>query len=431
MANGIEDRGGLGTASVRPALDPWAAAVAAFLDDLLDRRRDLHDGQPDHDTDDPGPRARLRRGVPVELADLPLAAERALARVSRPTHEAGVAYPSIAKALHDVVIVEVLADRLAARSSADVDLDTVAGLIAATIAYLSDLATTRYEGSPVTHGLVIAADDRGHDPASPPIRYPGRLPTRKRTPLLFDGTDSVLVVLPSGDVLGGFTQGTVPPEPDAGRRVQLFADLAGLDGTLTAATSAAFRGIGFYLRSDRSLWVFENGTPLFIHRTGRWRSIAMQTFVESLSYWGDIDGSIAERVARAALRLSIQGQGGLLAVADDPPAVRRQLEPDDDRVDAHHRHRADDELGRLIPSDGPPSSNLIARLARIDGATILDRSGQLLAYGAIVHSSPSGGQGARTAAARSLSHGARFALSVSQDGPITVFAKGEPVLDLL
>jgi DNA integrity scanning protein DisA with diadenylate cyclase activity len=68
-------------------------------------------------------------------------------------------------------------------------------------------------------------------------------------------------------------------------------------------------------------------------------------------------------------------------------------------------------------------------LARVDGATIVDRNGRLLAFGAIVHSFESGSEGARTAAARALSTRVSVAIAVSQDGPITVFVDGRRTLE--
>ena len=73
----------------------------------------------------------------------------------------------------------------------------------------------------------------------------------------------------------------------------------------------------------------------------------------------------------------------------------------------------------------------LARLAALDGATIVDRDGNLLAYGAIVASSDSQHEGARTAAAKTLSHTADVAIVVSQDGDITVFRAGTAAVTLL
>jgi DNA integrity scanning protein DisA with diadenylate cyclase activity len=71
------------------------------------------------------------------------------------------------------------------------------------------------------------------------------------------------------------------------------------------------------------------------------------------------------------------------------------------------------------------------RLAELDGATVLDRDGNLVAYGAIVTTSDSEHEGARTAAARTLSDHALVVLKVSVDGDITVFRQGRAVTTLL
>ncbi|MDQ1565690.1 MAG: hypothetical protein QOF96_570, partial [Actinomycetota bacterium] len=76
-------------------------------------------------------------------------------------------------------------------------------------------------------------------------------------------------------------------------------------------------------------------------------------------------------------------------------------------------------------------AQILARLAALDGATILSRDGRLLAYGAIVASSDSQHEGARTAAATTLSQSAEIVLKVSADGDITVLRAGEVVTTLL
>jgi hypothetical protein len=442
--------------------DPWGEAVADFLADLLDNVevRVITDEASDHTTgpDDripavpvEGADGRARQfgligaprlgevgsivgGVPAELADLPDAALRALARVTRSTAETNVLYPSLARALHDAVIAEVLADRLVQRIGPGASLDPTVQLLANTLDYFGQLAATRYEGQPVTHGVVIATDHRGLRVVDPPVEYPGILPTRKRTPLLFDGTESVLVITASGHVLSSFERDAIPGE-DSGIPIGFFDELPGLDGALTAAASASFRGVGAYLRPDQSIWIFDDGAPLFIRRTSQWKSIALEAFASALALWGRTTArEIAERVARAALRLSIRGQGAVLAIAPDSSSIAEVVEPSREHRPAgpaSFDQEVDDELARLVARSDLRSSGGMARLARIDGATIVDPGGELLAYGAIVHSFESGGEGARTAAARALSMRTNLAVAVSQDGPVTVFVDGEIALEIL
>jgi hypothetical protein len=368
-----------------------------------------------------------------ELGDLPAAALRALDRLARPASPEGPVHPSFARALHDAIIAEVLADRLWRRSEPGEVTAPPATLMADILDYASELAATQHEGQAVAHGVVVATNHQGLAPLSPPVDYPGRLPTRKRTPLLFDGSEAALVVTASGHVLRGVGfEGSVGAEPAS---IERQREVMGLDGTLTAAASASFEGVGVLVRPDRTVWVFDNGEPLFIRRTTRWKAVALASFTRRLAEVGQTASlEVADRLARASVRSSIQGYGALLAIAPDPAAIRDLLARKDGGSPGKSADRpgsVDDDLHRVIASSGPPTATTIARLARLDGATVIDPTGALLAYGAIVPTDVGHGEGARTAAARTLSRGATVAISVSQDGLITVFHDGESIFTVL
>jgi hypothetical protein len=307
--------------------------------------------------------------------------------------------------------------------------------VADTLAYFSVLAGTSLEGQPVRHGVVIAGDRRGLDALAPAITYPGQLPARKRTPLLFDGAESVLVISSAGLVLRSIDrESLVTSAADRPRPLEAYDAFPGLDGALTAAASDLFDGIGVHLRPDRSTWIFDRGQPLFVRRTDRWKSIAMESFARSVSALGPVGPALAERFVRAALRLSVEGHGGLLAVAPDADSVAAVIEPKDrlaTQSAGPSEPTVDDDLRRLIWSSTVPTVEDLVRLGRIDGATVTDPMGRVVAFGAIVRSSGSRAEGARTAAARSLSMAMSFAICISQDGPVTVFHRGQTVLEVL
>jgi DNA integrity scanning protein DisA with diadenylate cyclase activity len=106
-----------------------------------------------------------------------------------------------------------------------------------------------------------------------------------------------------------------------------------------------------------------------------------------------------------------------------------------DRYDLRHRvdrrpMRPETRLHHLIDAEDLDEETL-SRLAGLDGATIVDRDARLLAYGAIVASFDCQSEGARTAAAATLSEAADAVLMVSQDGDITVFHRGAIAAALL
>lgn len=441
--------------------DPLGEAVAAFLEDLLDnvsvdvttgngRALDGDEVLPDEPmrgADGRTRQFRLRNSVglgsgrvatsnrfPDELADLPAAALRALERMTRSASAEDQVHPSLSRALHDVVVAEVLADRLAGRLDAEADVDDVAMVVARTLEYTMELATTSLEGKPATHGVVLCADRRRLVPVQPRVGYPGRLPTRKGTPLLFDGSESVLAVTATGDVLGDFSRHSLPDAMPGAPSLAFFDEFPGMNGGLTAAAAAVFRGVGVLLRADRSIWVFDEGTPLFVRRTSRWKSIAAASLARSLAAFGDITTEVAAVLIGAVLRSSTQGTGAIFAVASDASTLADVIPAKDlvgTGVGGQSGSTVDDDVRAVLAGSDLTTSSALARLARLDGATIIDPAGSVLAYGAIVRSADSRGEGARTAAARALSLRTRLAISVSQDGPVSVFHHGQPVLDFL
>jgi hypothetical protein len=330
-----------------------------------------------------------------------------------------------------MTVAEVLAERLVGRLGEALTLQRVVDVVSAVLDYLLDLSTTKHEGEPVTHGVVIATDAHGGEPTSPTIRYPGLLRSRERTPLLFDGTYRTLVVACDGRVLRGVTRSTLPAGSPSPRSADIFDEVTGPEGSLTAATSAVFDGVGVYLRPDQTIWVFDAGVPLFLRRTNRWKPIAIAAFAAAIAELGRAPQDVADRIARTALRSSLRGSGALLAIATGPDDLVGQV-PDKDVYRRHSNHHGGvDDLHRLIGPNDVAAPGALAQLAQLDGATIIDTTGALLTFGAIVRSKDSQVEGARTAAARILSHHVNVAISVSQDGPITVFSRGNPVLRLL
>jgi len=443
---------------VEPPADPWGLAVADFLTDLLDdvvvevrTDRAHRRSRSGHATEHRGADGRRREfsfvttssrvetpllpaGFPDELNDLPDAAFRALDRAVSPDLGALARSPSMARAIHEVIVAEVLADRLSGRDGSTAPPE-ITQLVADTLSYFSVLAGTSLEGQPVKHGVVVAGDRQGLEAPAPVISYPGQLPARKRTPLLFDGAESVLVISTAGLVLRSLDRESLAHlAAERARSLESYDGFPGLDGALTAAASDLFDGIGIHLRPDRSTWIFDRGEPLFVRRTDRWKSIAVQSFARSVAALGPTSPVLAERFVRAALRLSVEGHGGLLAVAPDVRSVATVIEPKDrlpiEGADLSEP-TADDDLRRLIWSATVPTVEDLVRLGRIDGATVTDTNGQVMAFGAIVRSFGSRAEGARAAAARSLSKAMSFAICVSQDGPITVFHDGQSVLEVL
>ena len=264
------------------------------------------------------------------------------------------------------------------------------------------------------------------------VPYPSGLRDAKRSPLLFDGIRSVLLVDPHGRArteLQANRPERLHPSATSGPTVERdFVDR----GSLVALATRQLGGIGFFLREDRSIWTFLDGS--------RWSSAAASTGRRSRCGWPrrsarrSAADAVVDLIVSASLMVSIRSGGAIFGIVDDPSHLdgivavkdRYDLRNESD-VDAM---RPETRLHHLIDGSDLDAQTL-ARFGELDGATILDRDGRLLAYGAILSSSDSEHEGARTAAAKSLSHHALAVLKVSEDGDITVFRQGQPIVTLL
>lgn len=336
----------------------------------------------------------------------------------------GTLPPALQRALRDTVVIEALSQHHACP-------DQVNGLIAEALEFLIELNGTRVEAQDLTHGVVIT----NALPDTPRLRfaYPRDVRTAKRAPLLFDGQRSVLVVDWAGNARTEVQRHRRDHHiPGAPPLAEAAAEFTG-SGSLVAEATRSLGGIGLFLRKDRTIWVFADGEPLLMRRGEHWTAfplelaVAIATAIEGTAVAADI-------AVDAAFIISAQRHGAILAIVEDPASLEGVVSPKD-RYDLRNDFdpmgmRAETKLHHLIDAEELDAQTL-ARLAALDGATILDRDANLLAYGAIVTSSASEHEGARTAAAKTLSLTAEIVLKVSADGGITVFRDGNVVATLL
>ena len=440
-----------------PPADPLGEAVAGAVADVLagatvELSYSPVDASPEEPPADPGTAAATGAGPPgwrvtlvvrlhhqlahlVDahdpmslaelLAALPAAGIRAMAPFSGDRHAVPIG-PPLRRALRDMVAVEVLEDFLTARVGRPVR----PGLLAETIEFLIELSGARVESHDLSHGMIVA--DALHDAPRLAFAYPADVRAAKRAPLLFDGHRSVLLVDPDGRARTELPRHRIERlMAVAGRLPEGESDWLDSDALVADATRA-LGGLGFFVRPDRSIWTFVEGQPLLVRRGEHWTAFPMELTAAIAMMIGS--GSVASLVARAAFTISAQPQGAILAVVDDPARLDGVVSPKD-RYDLRNEidvagMRPETRLHHLIDAEQLDEETLV-RLAGLDGATVVDGIGRLLAYGAIVTSTDSQHEGARTAAAATLSETAQVVLKVSVDGDITVFRAGRAVTTVL
>jgi hypothetical protein len=198
-----------------------------------------------------------------------------------------------------------------------------------------------------------------------------------------------------------------------------------------ARATAQAADICIVLSPSHEIKVFAEGVQLFAFRNARWHLLDVSSKYE---IWGEAVGDrpLAEALFQTALDLADARKGALFVVLREPDHAVPQLVAPADRLDT----MAEPVAARSSPTRRDlmyllanrtildMDRTVLEALATMDGATVMDRSGRLLAVGAILlHPSLPPDvivEGARTTAALAA---ARFGpvLKVSEDGVITCF----------
>ena len=319
------------------------------------------------------------------------------------------------------------------------DRPSRADLIATAIEVLRVAALSSYENRPISSGVLMldSADDNARPRRVLPDQLYGyslALTGIKSFYRLSDGIETVFLVNASGKVLDivevvGYAETATLSVPCAERYRQ------------HALATAGNENLCIVLSPSHEIKVFAEGLQTFSFRNARWHLLDLQA---KYDMWRTaIDHAVlAERLFQTAADLADSREGALFVVLHDPDTSLSQLVAPADQLDLV-RH-----TGGAVPTRGQLMHMLRGRsvqdldpavfrgLARTDGATVLDRTGRLLAVGAILlHTEPPephsnlAVEGARTTAAMAAG---RFGavLKVSEDGLITFYDQQEKIWDI-
>ena len=313
-------------------------------------------------------------------------------------------------------------------------------LIATAIEVLRVAALSSYENRAISSGVLILNGEED------PVR-PRRVPREHKYPYsqaltaiksfyrLSDGLETVFLINRDGDVLDIV-------------EVARYAEPATLSVPCAtryrphALATAGSGSLCIVLSPSHEIKVFAEGAQTFSFRNARWHLLDLQAKYEMWQRALE-NPALSERLFQTAVDLADSREGALFVVLRDPSSSLPQLVAPADQLDAvpHTSTTATPTRGQLMymlrgrnVQELDPS--VLAGLARTDGATVIDRSGRLLAVGAILlHTEPPephsnlAVEGARTTAAMAAG---RFGavLKVSEDGLITFYENQERIWDI-
>jgi hypothetical protein len=316
------------------------------------------------------------------------------------------------------------------------DREPRADRIAQAIEVLRVAALSSYENRPISTGVLLLESDRNplapdRAPIEESLCFTQALTRVKSFFRLVDGVRTLFLVGRSGVLLD-----IVDVERWAAQVTGRKALPAPCPATYEAHALAtlANRHVAIVLSPSHEIKVFAGGAQALAYRHATWTLLDLQ---RKYDLWADALGNpaLAQCLFSSALDLADARHGALFVVLRHPEASVSHLVGSADRLDLAaassdtttgptRRDLLSVLTGRRVTDLDP---TVLAALASLDGATVLDRNGSLIAVGAILrHFSgepmPESGivEGARTTAAMSAS---RFGpvLKISEDGGITFF----------
>jgi hypothetical protein len=321
--------------------------------------------------------------------------------------------------------------------------------IASTIQTLRTAALSTYENHRVSTGALLAGplDDPSHPLAPTPtdaLPYGVELTGLKSVHRLCDGERTLFLVDRAGKLAeiidirrwAAEMAPTSEPEVPCARAYAAHA----------RATRAGGH-VCLVLSPNQEIKLFAGGVQTFSFAHGHWRLLDPS---DRFAVWeaAVADPALARILFQAALDLAEGRQGGLFVVVKDPlAAVGRLIAP--------HDLLSDEVLSGPPPELAPRDPlakralhylargrnvidldpTILEALASLDGALATDRSGRILAFGAILRHDAAElpvlttAEGARTTAAFVASQFGPV-LKVSEDGVVSCFLNGARAWDL-
>jgi DNA integrity scanning protein DisA with diadenylate cyclase activity len=193
---------------------------------------------------------------------------------------------------------------------------------------------------------------------------------------------------------------------------------------------------GVALSRQGDILIFDEGTLRFTYRYGRWQYWNHAHVVKLLHERAraqrvpkQIVGRVVGAIYRAALDVSFRRSGGLFVILHNRRSLR-QVVRQGDAIGDHKRSPTDFDFDAVLQDHKLQALPRVitVELASLDGAIVLENSGKILAYGAILQPKKAGRiigtEGSRTKAAIGASNYG-LAIKISSDGDIEVYHNGD------
>lgn len=400
-------------------------------------------------------------GTGVLIVEFPRLGFRAHAQVSRRTTSRSFDNRPSSLTEGEIRVCKIVGDRLAKtlrkpvqKRSESLSLSAIAALldeqivsewisqtypvsfsVLQTIAQFRKLAEQTYENKSIAFGCVI--DTRleaevGYEPV-----FPDFLAEFKRYRALSDGFHTAYVITSDG-CIGGFLDllesGRKVPGADENYPIWAGHLVRQCQNAKMFAIALTRNGDILFLGKQGLVWAY---------RFGRWQLWAHDHIMHMLHQvcrGQRVSSSVVEQVAKrlyqSAMDVSFRRTGGLFVLMANRRKIDFIVRPRD-ILRPSLRSQAERQFD-LLATDCPiqeMSRAVLADMAGLDGAVVVNRHGSIMAYGAVLKTPENEDEelvqveGSRTRAARAASTKG-IAIKASSDGDISIWSKGEIILEV-
>lgn len=233
--------------------------------------------------------------------------------------------------------------------------------------------------------------------------------------VISNGFDTLLVVNSDGQISGaGQLDGNQPGLDFAPYRLSGIADWS-----TNGKIALVLNRLGEQL-------IFRNQKLVFAKRRGAWQYYAHEMYIRQLQ--PPQDRELREAIYQSCLDISFSRTGGcILVIRSGSLDQANQMISSTDLLNGGAPSIKAKVLRAMVSTEFQKlDRRLRQELLALDGATVLDHKGNIVAVGAII-SLPAGSEkGGRTAAAKKGSE-LGLGIKISQDGAISVFKECKPV----
>lgn len=210
--------------------------------------------------------------------------------------------------------------------------------------------------------------------------------------------------------------------------------------------------IGVFLLTGGDIMIARNCTVELIKINGQWANFSYTSFINSMSRYSNtknIDERLLKNVFATALDVSLSHSGGIIAIVNNGGKILDKnycsILSDCDNLS---NNLSNNEIEEILKLNGEKELSIKKRiqkrnvmmsllngntdfsqidrklrceLAGLDGATIIEKSGRVICFGAIIQNDKGSSGGGRGAAAKKLSDYGGLAIKISTDGYIEVY----------